>query len=251
MNKEDELLKNRFIELSKVAYDRGIITYTNFLNLSEQDSLYKIAKKDLFSTYTVFGGYEFSERQMISFLPDALYYENFYPIITLKVKPKAVKFAESLTHRDYLGSLLGLGIERNKIGDILVLKDFTIVFVHECIGEYILQYFTKVRNTFVEVSLMDNGEIIYKPEFVEVKGTVASIRLDSVLALVLKESRSKLIRLIEGGKVYINGKLITTNAYKLQDDDMISVRGFGKFQFDGILSVTKKERLYIQLKKFV
>ncbi len=188
---------------------------------------------------------------MISFIPDALYYENIYQIITLKIAPKSIKFAEKLTHRDYLGSLLGLGIERSKIGDILLFDKYTVVFVHEQISGYILQHFTKVRNTFVEVSIMEDEDITFKPEFIDVKGTVASIRLDSILALVLKESRSKLIRLIEGGKVFVNGKLITTNGYKLQEGDLISVRGFGKFQYDQLLSTTKKERLYINIKKFV
>ncbi len=251
MNKEEELFRKRFIELSKVSYERGIITYSNFLNLNEFDYLQRISYKELFTNYDHFGGYEFSERQMISFIPDALYYENIYPIITLKIAPKAIKFAEKLTHRDYLGSLLGLGIERSKIGDILLFDKYTVVFVHEQISGYILQHFTKVRNTFVEVSIMEDEDITFKPEFIDVKGTVASIRLDSILALVLKESRSKLIRLIEGGKVFVNGKLITTNGYKLQEGDLISVRGFGKFQYDQLLSTTKKERLYINIKKFV
>ncbi|MFI3207701.1 MAG: YlmH/Sll1252 family protein [Eubacteriales bacterium] len=250
MNKDEELLRNRLIELSKISYERGIITYSNFLNLSEQDCLQRISKRELFSTYDRFGGYELAERQMIAFLPDALYYENFYPLTTLKIEPKAIKYSEKLTHRDYLGSILGLGIERNKIGDILLFEDCTIVFVHETISNYILDSLTKIRNTFVTVRIIQDSEITFSPAYVDIKGTVASIRLDSILALVLKESRSRLIRLIEGGKVYVNGKLITTNAYKLQEQDIISVRGHGKFQFDRLISTTKKDRLYINIKKY-
>lgn len=251
MDKQEEILRNRLIELSKVSYERGIITYSDFLTLNELDFLHRISKQEWYSPYELNGGYECSERQMISFSPDALYYENIYPITILKVNPKAAKYAEKLTHRDYLGSILGLGIERSKIGDILVLKEHTIVFTHECISEYIIQNLTKVRNTFVQVQILEDTNITFKPEFIDVKGTVASIRLDSVLALVLKESRSKLIHLIEGGKVYVNGKLITTNAYKLQEQDLISVRGYGKYQFDTLLSKTKKDRFYINIKKFV
>ncbi len=251
MNKQEDLLRNRLIELSKVSYQRGIVTYSDFLNLNELDYLQRMPKNEWFSLYELNGGYEFSERQMVAFTPDAFYCETIYPIVTLQIQPKSMKFSEKLTHRDYLGSILGLGIERNKIGDILPMKDYTIVFVHECISDYIIQTLGKVRNTYVSVTAADNLDITFTPEFVEVKGTVASIRLDSILALVMKESRSKLINLIEGGKVYVNGKLITTNAYKLQEQDLISVRGYGKFQFEHIISKTKKDRLYINIKKFV
>lgn len=251
MDKQEDLLRNRLIELSKVSYQRGIVTYSDFLNLNELDYLQRIPKNDWFTLYELNGGYEFSERQMVAFTPDAFYCETNYPIVTLQIQAKSVKFSEKLTHRDYLGSILGLGIERSKIGDILPMKDYTIVFAHECISDYIIQTLSKVRNTYVSVTAVDNLDITFTPEFIEVKGTVASIRLDSVLALVMKESRSKLINLIEGGKVYVNGKLITTNAYKLQEQDLISVRGYGKVQFDYIISKTKKDRLYINIKKFI
>ncbi len=251
MDKQDDLLRNRLIELSKISYQRNIVTYSDFLNLNEQDFLHRIPKNQWYSLYESHGGYELSERQMISFTPDALYCETKYPIIPIKITAKSVKFSEKLSHRDYLGSILGLGIERSKIGDILPMKDYTIVFVHECISDYIIQSLTKVRNTFVVTEIMEDADITYTPEFVEIKGTVASIRLDSVLALVMKESRSKLIHLIEGGKVYINGKLITTNAYRLQENDLISVRGYGKFQYEQLISKTKKDRMYISIKKFI
>lgn len=251
MNKQEELLKNRWIELSRISYERGIYTYFDFLNLSEQDILHTIPKKEWYVPYELFGGYEFAERQMISFIPDAFSCENNYPLVTLKISPKAIKYADKLTHRDYLGSILGLGIDRCKIGDILPEVEGTIVFVHECIADFIIQNLTKVKNTTVDVSVIYDASIQFEPKFIEVKGTVASIRLDSVLSLVLKESRSKLIHLIEGGKVYVNGKLITTNAYKLQEQDLISVRGCGKFQYDQLLSKTKKDRFYINVKKFI
>lgn len=251
MDKQEELLRNRLIELSRISYERNIITYSDFLNLSELDLLQCISHNDWYSLYEKCGGYEFSERQMIAFTPDAFYCELNYPIHILQIKPKAIKFSEKLTHRDYLGSILGLGIERCKVGDILPMKDFTVIFVHHCISDYIINNLTKVRNTFVHAEQIDYMPADFKPEYVDIKGTVASIRLDSVLALVMKESRSKLIHLIEGGKVYVNGKIITTNAYKLQENDIISVRGYGKFQYEQLLSKTKKDRMYINIKKFV
>ena len=251
MDKQTELLQKRLIDLSHYAQYRNTITYSDFLNLNEIHIFHQIPQSNLITSSALFGGYEYSERQMISFIPDALYYENNYPIMNLRIMPKMKKFSEKLSHRDYLGSILGLGIERSKIGDILVEEDYAIVFVHETMGDYIINHLTTVKNTVVEV--VNTPELIekYEPNFQEVSGTVSSIRLDSVLALVLPESRSKLIRYIESGKIYVNGKLITTNAYKLHEGDLISIRGVGRCQFVGIRNKTKKDRFFITIKKFI
>lgn len=251
MEKEEDILKNRLLELSKIAHIRGINTYSNFLNLAEQDFFHRFVKKDLYTSYKFNGGYELAERQIVSFSPDALCYENNPPIIPISIRPKSIKYSDKLTHRDYLGTILGLGIERNKIGDILVDDNETIVFIHESLHTFISDSLTRVKNTFVEVCTAEISEITYSPKFQEIRGTVPSIRLDAIISLVLNESRSKLIRLIEGGKVYVNGRLITTNAYKIQELDLISIRGYGKFQFDKIENTTKKNRIFVSIKKFI
>lgn len=251
MNKQDSLFKCRLVELSKIAYQRSIITYTDFLNLNELDILKNIPKHELYSNYECFGGYEYAERQIVAFLPDAISYEKTYPYSILKVTPKSAKFAQALTHRDYLGSILGLGIERCKIGDIIVNKDSVYVFAHHDMDQYILEHLFKIKNTMVDVCYQINEEITFEIDYEVINGTISSLRLDNIIALVHKESRSKIIRYIEGGKVFVNGKLITTNAYKIQDNDLISIRGFGKFQFVEVLSKTKKDRLYVSVKKFV
>ena len=248
---KEEILINRMKDLSRISYERGIITYSNFLNLNEQDIVERIQKNEWYTNYEFYGGYQYGERQIVSFLPDVLCYENIYPISILKITPKGRSFSEKLSHRDYLGSIIGLGIDRNKIGDILVQDNCAIIFVHHSIVSYVIDHFTKVRNTYILIEILDEFDASYSPTYIDMKGSVASIRLDTVLAIGMKESRSKLIRLIEGGKVFVNGKLITTNAYKLHEQDIISVRGYGKFQYDTILSTTKKDRLYINIKKFV
>lgn len=251
MDKQEEILRNRLIELSKISYERNIITYSDFLNLNELNLLQCIPKNELYSRYELFGGYRYAERQMVAFIPDALCYENIYPISAISVTPRTVKYADKLTHRDFLGSILGLGIERCKVGDILVQDKEAIVFVHKSMESFIMEHFIMVKHTSIMVALAENSDDDFTPEYEEIKGTVSSIRLDSIIALVLRESRSKIIRLIEGGKVFVNGKLITTNAYKLQESDLISIRGFGKFQYISILSKTKKDRFYISLNKFI
>ena len=97
-------------------------------------------KTELYTTYKVFGGYDFSERQMVAFLPDALYYDYGYPMQALKICPVNKRFAEDLTHRDYLGAIMNLGTSRTKIGDIIQTDDGAIVFVKEEISDYIMEY---------------------------------------------------------------------------------------------------------------
>ena len=106
------MLQKRLIELSKIAYQRDIVTYSDFLNLNELNILHTTPKQEWFSSYETYGGYEFSERQMVAFLPDALCCDKKYPICALKIEPLQKKFAESLSHRDYLGAILNLGIDR-------------------------------------------------------------------------------------------------------------------------------------------
>lgn len=257
MEKEETLLRKRFVELSNTAYQRGIITCSDFLNLNELNILHT-TPKDLFPIpYKTFGGYAYSERQMAAFLPDAFLYmeeseiQNLYPIRIVKITSVHVKFAEELGHRDYLGALLNLGIERSKLGDILVQEKSAYVFVNETLAHFIVSELVKVRHTIVLPQIVESAEFIYEPKFEIVKGTVASVRLDSLLSLAYNSSRSKLTGLIEGARVYVNGKLITSNAYHIKDNDIISVRGMGRFQFRQIVSETKKGRYYVELYKYI
>lgn len=251
MQKEEFMLQKRLIELSKTAYRRGIVTYSDFLNLNELNILHTTPKNEFDTKYETFGGYNDSERQMAAFLPDALYYTHFYPIQILKIEPLQKKFTESLTHRDYLGAILNLGIERSKLGDILVIEDFAYLFVQESLADYICNGLTRIRHTSVNVTKEDSQSFTYVPKYKEITGTVASVRLDSLLSLAFGSSRSKLVNLIEGGKVFANGKLMTTNSYQVKEGDIISVRGMGRFRYNGIQSQSRKGRYFISLYKYI
>lgn len=251
MQKEELMLQKRFIELSSIAYQRGIVTCSDFLNLNELNILHTTPKNQLSTAFETFGGYVFSERQMVAFLPDALYYEHIYPISVLRISPLQKKFAEALSHRDYLGAIMNLGIERSKIGDILLQDESAILFVQDAMAEYIMKHLTRIRHTSVMAVSEPLQEFDYTPRFEEIKGTVASVRLDALLSLVFSSSRSKLTSLIESGRVFVNGKLITTNSYQVKEDDIISVRKLGRFSYKGLVSQTKKGRFYVLLHKYI
>lgn len=255
--KEEQLLEKRLIELSKIAYHRNIFTYTDFLNLNERNILHTLPKDKLYSRYVTFGGYDLAERQMVAFIPDALSLreENLngidFPYVIIKILPLQAKFSEQLTHRDYLGAILNLGIDRSKIGDILIKEKETIVFIHRSMSDFLCNELTRIKHTSVYATVSNCEELDFTPNFEEITGTVASVRLDSLLSLAFSSSRSKLSGLIEGAKVFVNGKLMTTNSYQVKEGDIISVRGMGKFKFNGSQYRTKKNREFVSINKYI
>ncbi len=251
MQKDEVMLQKRLIELSRTAYQRGIVTFSDFLNLNELNILHTTPKQELHTGYVTFGGYDYSERQMVAFLPDALCYSYEYPISVLKISPLQKKFSEPLSHRDYLGSILNLGIERCKLGDILVLDDGAILFAHHSLEDYLRDEIRRIRHTSVQVQAVELREFSYEPNTKPIKGTVSSLRLDSLLALAFSSSRSKLVSYIEAGKVFVNGKLITSNGYQLKENDIVSARGLGRFRYVETVSETKKGRYFVTIELYV
>lgn len=247
----EELFCRRMEELADAAYSRGIVTFSDFLDLYELHMIHGIDWRGHGVTVAHSGGYDSAERQIAAFLPDALLFEWQYPWKCLKVLPAAPKFAETLTHRDYLGSILGLGIERCKIGDILVKGNEACFFCQERMADFLLQELRTVRHTSVTVEACDFQEQGFRPEEEEITGTVASVRLDSVISLAFSISRSSTAPLIEGGKVFVNGKLITSNGYHLNEGDLISVRGQGKFRYGSMMNQTEKGRKLINLFRYI
>lgn len=265
MQKEEQFLEKRLIELSKTAYNRDVITFSDFLNLNELNILHTIPKNQLYTQYITFGGYEDAERQMAVFLPDALslraqinyldveVLREFYSkkMSVISITPMHEKYAEELTHRDYLGAVLNLGVERKHIGDILIMDHVSYIFVNSQLVKMICKDLTRIRHTFVLVQEQEMTNFAYKPKYKEITGTIASLRLDCLLGLAFSSSRSKLTGLIEGGKVFVNGKLITSNGYHIREGDIISVRGMGKFRFIRELAVTKKKRISVLLNVYI
>lgn len=250
MEKEEQF-KKRILELGRNAYHRNIVTFSDFLDLYEQNMVHSLNIKNEGFRMEFFGGYDMSERQMIAFLSDALSYHWEYPIVCLHIQPKSLKYSDKLTHRDYLGALLNLGVLRAKIGDIIVNDDNSAyVFCEERIAEFFQQELFRIKHTVVTVTPIayESQAITHKEELIS--GTVASVRLDSIIALAFQSSRSGMTAYIEAGKVFVNGKFITSNGYTLKDGDIISVRGKGKFRFGGTTNTTKKGRYAVNIYRY-
>ena len=237
------------MEAADNCYYRNVPTSTDFLDIYKQNLFNTVIRELPPVQYRFDGGYELAERKVIMFLPQDSEISDL-PFLTLKVTPRNLHFTEKLNHRDYLGSIMGLGIKRDKVGDILLYDNCAYIFCMKSIAEYLTDNLLKIRNTYVTVTEISNEEFIYEPSYEVIKGSVASLRLDAVIALGFNGSRSHITSYIIDGKVSVNGRIITSNAYNLKAGDIISVRGLGKIRYMDTLSETKKGRIMITINKY-
>ena len=207
---KDEFFLKRIRELANLSYQRDIVTFSDFLNLNEQN--------------------------MVS---------------SLKIEPKAIKFSEELGHRDYLGSLLNLGVARSVIGDIVVQEKAAWFFCQSKMTDFFLKNLCRVRHTNILITKVEDPDEFPRPNLEPVNGTCASVRLDALIALAFRASRSSMVSYIESGQVFVNGKLITSNGYEPKEGDIVSVRGKGRFIFDGVSHQTKKGRCGVRILLYV
>lgn len=250
MTKEELLLAKRFVDLSRQAEQKDIVLFSDFLNLNELN-IFRQGISELYSGYETFGGYELSERQMIAFIPDALCYAWDYPIACLKITPLNKKFAEILSHRDVLGSLMNLGIERSKLGDILVNEEEIYVFCLENIAGFLMDELTRIRHTVVKCEQIRQDSFTFELKKELVEGIITSNRLDNVIACVCKTSRSQASQWIKGGKVFLNNRQTLQTTAECKPGELISVRSVGRFRFLDSYGETRKGRLKIQYEKYL
>ncbi len=259
MNEREALqIRKRFIDLSRQADRRCIVAFSNFLNVNELNIFHQ-SKADLVTSCKLSGGYACAERQMIAFIPDALSYActddalpdgYAFPIACLRISPAHPKFSEELSHRDILGALMHLGVDRSRIGDIKTDGMDAYIFCETGISDYLLDYLTQVKHTAVRGAYAD-AAFTFQQKFERLEGTVASNRLDSIIAFATGKSRSQGIALLKSQKVYVNAVTITEPSYLCKEGDILSIRGTGKFIYMGSSGKTRKERMKITLQKYV
>lgn len=260
--KEELFLRKRFIDLAKSAYHREQCVYTDFLNTNEISIFHSMVQELPDIPYSIWGGYVGAERVMVCYhgnlsgkrtdISGSEFHDtDQYPMECVWIRPSNAKYADKLTHRDYLGAILNLGIERFTIGDILVHGMDAYVYCDNTISSYIVSTLEKVKHTKVKLSIKAHDELTIQPEYLQINGSVMSIRLDSVISVAFQTSRSSITDYINGERVFVNGKLITSNSYVLTEGDIISVRGLGKFIYESQGRLTKKGRINITLQKYI
>lgn len=257
-----DIISKRLNDLANTAYIRDIPTFTDFLDLSQQAQYIQYIKSDKMppvktslSGGLVFvnnsqDGEDFLERKIACFYPSNISYDVAFPISIVGITPVNMKFSDELTHRDFLGSLMNLGIERHLMGDILVRDNKAYIFVLEKMAPFICENLTKIKHTTISASILSTYDFDYTPSYLGEKGSVASERVDAVIAFAFKMSRNDAALLISAGKVFINSREISNKSYVLKYGDIVSVRGKGRFIFDEIVSTTKKGRYFIKIRKY-
>ncbi len=253
MNEQDTILYNRIIELSNRAYRNNIYVFSDFLSLSQQDVFYQATKDKAFAPikYDLFGGYSNCERKMVRFGSEYDFgYEVEFPIKCIKVEPLAKKFAKEYTHRDYLGSLMGLGIDRKKFGDIFVDGMEAYIYVDESTADYLLENFVSVGRNSVKCSFSQLPDSYKQANLKEVTIQVASPRADAVIAKVYNLSRKDTIPYFTEKKVSVNGHIVENKDKILAAGDTVSVRGYGKFNVISEGGLSRKGKLNLNIEIF-
>jgi RNA-binding protein YlmH len=251
MDKETVLLKKHLLDLANQSYQNNMFTFTGFLSLHEQQLLAEVQKETGSIRVDLYGGNEECERVMARFgNPDELGYEEEFPIVCIKIEPLIEKFADSLTHRDFLGAIMNLGIERSTIGDIFVQGKSAFVYCYKKMAEYFLEELDKVKHTNVRCKIVEDVAQLPISEPTPQEVLVSSVRMDGVIAKVYNISRTGSLELFRTGRVFVNGKLMENNAYLLKEGDMVTARGFGKFSYIREITVTKKDKVRILVGKY-
>lgn len=201
--------------------------------------------------YIIAGGYEEAERRVIIIYPEYMeLMEEDDSIGAIKISGKFTK--DTLTHRDFLGSVLGLGLRREKIGDLLVGDGQMNLIAHKELCDYILVNLEKVSKYKVNIEKIFFYDLMkVEKEFKMIHGTVATLRLDSILSTGFGESRSMVAKLINNDRVKVNFKPVNQPSYILNEGDLISFKGKGRIILDQIGNKTKKDRVKVIIKRIV
>lgn len=256
-NQEERLLVAKVLDKLDFIRTKNKIESTDFLNLYEQELVQKLMQKLHFENYYFFGGSEISERKVAIFYPEKLTKEmceknhkNIMSIIRIEL-PKELE--DEYNHSTYLGAIMKLGLEREKVGDIFAKAASADIIVKNEIVKFLMQNLAGL--TRFEKSQIEEKSIeeLAKAEVnkIEISAIVASLRLDNIVTVLAKTSRSKAVDIIDQERVFVNFKLETKTSKQINEGDIITIRGKGRFEFKEISGNTKKGRYVIKIDKYV
>lgn len=239
------------------AYHSGTPCFTEFLTSGELSLLLQNRKKFSQVKVEIWGGHEDCDHKMAGFFPmDYMDYEedfrNSFPIGCIQVSAANPKYAKELTHRDYLGAILNLGIERSTIGDIRICNQTAYVFCNLELVPFIMSGLDRIGRSVVDCKEISDVAEIPDQQFEIKHQSVASLRLDNIVSAMIGSSRSKASELIAQGKVIAQHEERYSNSFRCPNDAVLSIRGYGKFRLlfqEG--DQTKKGKQKITIYKYI
>lgn len=246
----DEYLIAHLNDLKESSLKNDYFVFSNFLSLQEQAYL-KRKEPHLLVDGVLFPNDE-KERKILCFNSSYASIEEsidlLKPIALLKIYPKNQKFAETISHRDVLGALLSLGIKREMIGDIYVDSKTAYAYVISSIIEEIKTNLASIKRNQIKIEILNSLDCPIKTEYIEKTISVSSNRIDSIISEVFSMSREVAKKHIEAGDVYSNEHDSIKNDISLMENEIISVRGYGRFCYIGEIGTSKKGKLRIKIK---
>ena len=245
--KERSILEARLADCVRQCELRSVPKFVGFLDFSGAALAVTVARREN-AKYMLFGGAEGCERVCFGVFPDWCEPQTQqFPIVRLLINNKSTR---KLQHRDILGAFMSAGIERDTVGDIFVGDGDCTVFVIDSVAPHIMAYVDKIASAGVEIVRDDSEGLPETGGFIELHGTVASLRVDCVVAEVGNCSRSKASELISTGLVAVNGLEVQKPTAEIKNGDTLTVRRIGKFVIDSTDRTTKKGRIALDYRKY-
>lgn len=252
---EERLLLARAMDKLDITRRKNIPAHTGFLSPAERTNVEKLIASTGHPRHLFFGGFEGAERTICIFLPDWQEAEDFLllpeesPLCALRCTFSA---DAALTHRDFLGSILGHGITREKVGDLLVREGSCDLILLREIADFLLLNLDSAGRTRLKLHSLPLSELSAPEVNIRIiRDTVATPRLDAVAAAAFSTSRGKASDLISGGRVMLNYQECTKSDRTVAQGDVISCRGLGKCVVKKLGGLSKKGRILLELERYL
>ena len=246
--KEREYFLAGIRNLIDLSVRQDTMKFSSFLNEQQQTIAESIVKKSGVR-YRFYGGFSGAQRLMLGVFPDYVeMLDEYFPIATFTVAyPKGFH----LSHRDFLGTLMAQQIKRETIGDIVITPGKAYLFAEQRVEKVVATQIDKVGGVGVTIQKGLDGPVQVVQKFKEIKGTLASLRLDASVSLVTGLSREKAAKLITGGMVMLNYLEKSQGTILLKEGDILTVRGYGKFRLTTVGHETRKGRISVRFDAFI
>jgi len=243
---DSDILLARIDDAADIAFKASKCKYLGFLS-PEQAVAAEKRLKNRGIRFDFYGGYDGAQRVMLGCFPDWADGDEC-PITAVTFKYRK---SDELSHRDFLGSLMGLGLTRESVGDILISEGKAVVFLCDDIADFVLSQITKIGRTGVTATVGVEGELPECGRLAEFTDTVASARLDCIVAALGNMSRGAAVQKIEAGLVTVNSFTTEKITLNLCEGDILAIRGKGKFIICSLEDRTRKNRVVLKFKKYV
>ena len=256
-NPEDKILLSFILDKIKFVEKTNKIQNTNFLTMQQISLVELFLKKIKYTNFVLWGGYGGAERQVLIIYPNKLNKEmvkkNYTKIMSIiRIKLQEADYGK-YSHRNYLGGIIKLGLEREKIGDILVTKEGADIIILNEVKTFLLQELPMLNrfngSCITEEKIKNLNRV--EPQIETIKIIVPSVRIDNFVSDLARTSRTKALDIIKSERVFVNGKLETKISKQIRLDDIITIRGKGRFVVKGFIGTTRSGRTIVEIEKYV